>query len=101
MPADPDRDPSEISVTIAIAAEPNDPASKIYLKDLRGREHAIGFTSGSGVLHRRTCFPHRRGPLTGETHSRMFLRCIVEGGPDPATVLDSEASRVPERSAEP
>jgi hypothetical protein len=96
-----DRKSCEVSVTIAVAAEPEDQAWPICLKDLHGREHAVALKPGSGVLYQGTRVEHWREPLAGEAHFQMFLHYVVEGGPHAARALDGGISQVPELSAKP
>jgi hypothetical protein len=76
-----DRKACEVSVTIALAAEPADNAWPICLTDLHGKDHAISQNIGAGLLYQGIKVPHWRDPLAGERHYQLFLHYVDANGP--------------------
>lgn len=86
-----DRPACEVSLTMAIAADPEDGAWPICLTDLDGQDHSIALKPGAALLYRGPEVRHWRDPLEGARHYQMFLHYVVAGGPFAA--LADEGSR--------
>ena len=84
-----DRAACEVSVTIALAAEPAGDPWPIGVTDLHGADHLIALSTGAGLLYQGSEVPHWRAPLTGERQYQMFLHYVVADGPFAGLVHDS------------
>lgn len=76
-----DRAACEVSVTIALAAEPAGEAWPIGVTDLHGQDQTVALTAGSGLLYQGSEVPHWRAGLVGERQYQMFLHYVVADGP--------------------
>jgi hypothetical protein len=90
-----DRNACEVSVTIAIAAVPDDGCWPIGVTDLQGRDHSIALKPGSGLLYQGTEVQHWREQLTAERQYQMFLHYVAADGPFRALVNDEGITRIP------
>jgi len=86
-----DRPACEVSLTVAIAAEPEGMEWPICLTDLGGQDHRIALRPGAALLYRGPEVRHWREVLDGARHYQMFLHYVVAGGPFAA--LADEGSR--------
>jgi alkylated DNA repair dioxygenase AlkB len=86
-----DRPACEVSLTVAIAAEPEEEAWPICLTDRGGQDHRIALKPGAALLYRGPEVRHWREVLEGARHYQMFLHYVVAGGPFAA--LADEGSR--------
>jgi len=88
-----DRPACEVSLTVAIAAEPEDSAWPICLTDLGGQDHRIALLPGAALLYRGPEVRHWREVLEGARHYQMFLHYVVAGGPFAALADEGTRAR--------
>jgi hypothetical protein len=90
-----DRPACEVSVTIALAADPPDAPWPIGLTDLHGQDRAIALPAGHGLLYQGSNVPHWRAPLTGDRQYQLFLHYVVADGPFAGQAFDGGKALVP------
>jgi hypothetical protein len=88
-----DRPACEVSLTVAIAAEPEGMEWPICLTDLGGQDHRIGLSPGAALLYRGPEVRHWREALAGARHYQMFLHYVVAGGPFAALADEGTRAR--------
>lgn len=75
-----DREACEVSMSINLAAEPDDACWPLLMHDLAGRQISVSLDPGDGVLYMGCKVPHWRTAFEGDRQYQVFLHYVRAAG---------------------